>query len=653
LSGIPGCFRRDGAPADPGLLQAMFRAAPHRGPDGNRSWIDGPAALGYQQLCVSAEDPQGTQPLDDAAHGLSVVFDGRLDNREHLQRRLGALLTGHSDAALVLAAYLEWGERSPAYLLGDFVFVVWDARRGAIFCARDVMGVKPFYYAVDAHRFVWGSELAQVLAGGVPCEPNEGMIAELLAHNPTSHTDTLYRDVFRLPAAHSLTVTPDRVRMERYWQFDLTKTLRYRRDEEYGAHLASLFDEAVRCRLRVSVPIGSYLSGGLDSSSVVGTACALGAGIETFSLVYPFTPSADESRYIDDVVAHWQLHAHKVAVGPVDGTRCRELVRRRADVMDLPADHEGECLSVAMRDRSMRVVLTGMGGDYAFGGSFFHYADLLRAGDLVGLARQLRADAHHPDIGWSPSALFACGVRPLIPRSWRKRVRPLARRLGWMPPPPAWVDPRLAARVSLEDRLRSTEMDGGAVESAFLLEQLQHGWTYRILETAERAAAEYGIEERHPFFDRRVMEFALAIPDTQRWQGVRTKYVLRQAMQQRLPVSVYDRLDKGDFSPVVPRAVEAIGGAGLFDALRIADLGWVNQSTISEMYRTGRKFYQADDERYCPLMFRLWMVAGVELWYRAKFLDEAIDERSESIRSRQQHGREAAAAAALPEPLAH
>ena len=407
MSGIPGLFHRTGPLDDRDarrVLHAMVAAAPHRGPDGTRSWSDERVALGHQQLRVLPEDVVGEQPLLDASRSLAITFDGRLDNRDALLSHVGdPQFASRCDAGLVLAAYRQWGNGCPARLEGDFVFAIWDRARRLVFCARDRMGIKPFYYYLDVHRFLWASEIGQVLAAGVPREPNESMVAEYLSHTISSQAETLYRGVMRLPAAHAMTVTADGVDIQRYWQLDLSAEVRHATDREYAEHFRSVFDTAVRCRLRAAVPVGAYLSGGLDSSSVVGTAAALGAPPETFSLVYPQTPGADESAYIDAVIARWGLVGHKVAVGPIDGDACRAHVRARLDVLDLPADHEGEGLSFAMRDRGMRVMLTGVGGDYGLSGSLYHYADLLRARNFGGLIRQVAADRRHPDRGWSPS----------------------------------------------------------------------------------------------------------------------------------------------------------------------------------------------------------------------------------------------------------
>ncbi len=603
----------------------MCAAAPHRGPDGTRCVSDGPVTLAHQQLRTLSEDPPGEQPLVDGARGLAITFDGRLDERDSLLSKLGTMeAASASDASLVLAAYRKWGTACPEHLDGDFVFAIWDRGRRQVFCARDRMGIKPFYYFVDPARFFWGSDIRQVLAGGVTPDPNEAMVAEYLAHSISSERETLYRGVMRLPPAHAMTVTADRVSIRRYWQLDLSAEVCHATDGEYAEHFRSIFDRAVRDRLRTLAPVGAYLSGGLDSSSVVGTACALGTRPETFSLIYPRTPSADESPYIDAVVARWGLVGNKTAADPIDGHRCRELVRSRLDVLDLPADHEGEGLSFAMRDRGMRVVLTGAGGDYGLSGSVYRYADLLREGHLGSLLNQIRDDRRVSG-RWPVSQLLAFGVRPLIPQPLRTAMRPLASRMGWLPEPPGWISDALAQRVSLADRIRPPVPPDAAgdfsrrdVWTAF-----RSGWASRLLETAERSAAEFGIDERHPFFDRRVVEFVLAIPDTQRWRGQTAKYVLRGAMGDRLPPSVYHRTDKADFSPVVPGGVEAIGGGPFFENLTIASLGWVNQARITAMHRRASQLLAAGNPDYCMPMFRLWMIAGVELWYRAVFIEGA------------------------------
>jgi asparagine synthase (glutamine-hydrolysing) len=563
-----------------------------------------------------------------AGDGLAIVFDGRLDNRDDLMAALSGRqmpLRETSDAALVLAAYRQWGEECPARLLGDFAFAIWDLKRRTVFCARDPLGVKPFFYALDDDVFAWGSDLTQVFASGcVMPEPNEGFIAECLAFAIHSHEETLYRGVMRLPPAHSITVSETASRIARYWRLDPTIELRLGSDDEYAEQFFVRFKDAVACRLPKNGPVAAYLSGGLDSSSVVAMARSLGRDVETFSLVFPDNPNADERPYIDDVVERWGLTGHQIEARPVQRSVCDAHVARRFDMPDLPSDIVGHDLSALLQQKHCRVILTGIGGDYGFGGSPYHYADLLGAADFRGLGRQLAADSQRFGIRSSLWELAKFGVRPVLPSSIRDAARPLARLLGWVPDIPDWLSGDLATRVNLADRLHAPlPADRCLPSRRQVWESFSSGWTSIILERNARSAAEYGIEERHPFLDRRLVEFSLAIPESQRWRGEHTKYVLRRAMRALLPDSVHARRGKADFSACVPQAVDAIGGAALLDHLHIASAGWVKQDRISRMYRESQQRLRAGDEAFCLLSLRLWMVAGIELWYRTVFLKES------------------------------
>jgi asparagine synthase (glutamine-hydrolysing) len=653
VSGIPGLFNRDGRPVDVDAVGRMIAAAPHRGPDGARCWTSGAVAIAHQQMGSLPEDVP--QPIVDAAREAVVAFDGRLDNRPEL---LGALYAGGpafrtpSDAELVLAAYARWGDQCPEKLLGDFAFALWDAPRQRLFCARDVMGIKPFYYFSGPRQFAWGSDLRQIAASGaIPSlAPNEAVVAEYLARCVNTQSETLYDGIMRLPPAHCMVVTHDDLRIRRYWRIDPFKEIRCRDDREYAEQFRALLNEAVACRLRSGGGVtAAYLSGGLDSSSVVSIAHAMHRPVETFSLVFPDDPLADERAFIDAVVRRWDVRSHALAPPPISGDVCLAHVARRLDTLDLPADLVSEPMMAEMRQRGVRVALTGVGGDYCLSGTVFHYADLLKSGNVAGFLKQAWADRGVADAGWAWWQPLVSGVRPIIPAAWRRAVRPVAKRLGLVPALPAWIDPAFAARVQLEERLRPSAWTSEAPTFARqrVCELFDSGWTYLLLENGERSAAEYGFEERHPFFDRRLIEFGVALPESQRWTGSRTKYVLREAMRELLPSSVCERNGKGDFRACVAQAVDAIGGGAFFDSVRgIVAAGWIDQAAVSELYARSRRLFDARDEHYCDGMFKLWMIAGIELWYRSAILEGT---RHGSIEQTRPAGRPWSIAGAWPE----
>jgi|SRR5208337_1209380 len=184
MSGIAAIFNLDTRPVDRGLLTRTIDAVPYRGPDGIHIWTDGSVGLGHAMMCTTPESRLERQPLHDDDAGLVLTMDGRVDNREELAGVLtgkGHRLRDDTDAELVLRAYECWGENSPAKIFGDFAYVIWDARRRHLFCARDILGIKPFYYFHDRRIFLCASELQQILkCARVPREPNEGMVASIL-----------------------------------------------------------------------------------------------------------------------------------------------------------------------------------------------------------------------------------------------------------------------------------------------------------------------------------------------------------------------------------------------------------------------------------------------------------------------------------------
>jgi asparagine synthase (glutamine-hydrolysing) len=325
---------------------------------------------------------------------------------------------------------------------------------------------------------------------------------------------------------------------------------------------------------------------------------------------------------------------------PIEADGYRRRAALRADLPELPSDALGESLLAAMHDRGLHVALTGVGGDFGFAGSLLHYADLLQARDFIGLARQWRADRRTPDVGWSSGQLFSQGVRLMLPDAARRAARPLARRLGFGITVPPWLDRAFAARTNLLDRLGAPRSRATSAPPSrqHVCELFESGWTSRLLESSDRAAAEHGIELRHPFYDRRLVEFAIAIPESQRWRARTTKFVMRHAMRRLLPESVYARMGKADASAFVPHAVDVLGGESALHRLHLARLGWVRADVLVETYRRAIGLFEEGDDRYCSAMFNVWMALAVDAWYRATFVEDSSHERLTERRRPDQGG---------------
>jgi asparagine synthase (glutamine-hydrolysing) len=434
--------------------------------------------------------------------------------------------------------------------------------------------------------------------------------------------------VLRLPPAHVLIVQPGRLRKERYWDIDPARKIRYRTDAEYAEHFSEIFKEAVRCRLRSQWPVGVYLSGGLDSSSVVGVVQSLyragvtaDPGFETFSMLFPGLP-CDESAYIQDVVRMWGIKSNAVYPKASDASGYSTQVQRYHDFPNYPNGSMSDSLKALAHAKGFRVLLTGLGGDDWLIGSLYHYADLLCRLRILALIRQARFDSRVSTMIVPLSSVFRYGVKPLLPRSVRRAMRWMLRRDGF----PRWMDPHFARRIHLAKRLRREAVRRPF--SSFAQEALHRtilsGFGAHFFEVEERSASWFGLDQRHPLHDRRIIEFALALPEEQRWRRDQPRFVLRQAMQGLLPETIRQRLTKADFSHVFAEALQAQGGEGLFDSLTIASMGWVNGERLSGMYREMAQLYAGGDLGYTRYLWLLWLAYGIELWFNTIFLKREV-----------------------------
>jgi asparagine synthase (glutamine-hydrolysing) len=638
MSGIAGIYNLDGRPVDPTLLRRMTDAIFHRGPDGINHWINGSVGLGHCMLQTTPESLHENQPLTNETGELCLTLDGRVDNRRELKAELeakDARLRDDTDAELVLKAYEVWGEKSPEKILGDFAYLIWDGRNQQLFCARDILGKKPFYYYTDGRTVLCGSELHQLFEdASVPREPNEGMVGEYLADAVSGKEETLFRGIFRLPPAHFLLVRRGVIQKERYWDIDLLRQVRYLTDDEYAEHFFEIFKEAVRCRLRSHRPVGSDLSGGLDSSSVVGMAQtlyrdggAIGSGFETFSVIFPGLP-CDESSYIHDVVRMWDHKSNEVCPDNFNPACFADEVRRYKDLPQSPNGVITYPLLSLAREKGIRVILTGGGGDEWLTGSYYHYADFLRELKIFSLIRQIRYDRQFdfdsgvPAIVFPPLYLMRVGLFPLAPQAARRAIKWALRRNGG----PPWINEQFADRIHLSERLRTddTKLQFTSFAQKDLYSYLRSGSIAHTHEMGTRPDSWFQVEKRDPLHDRRIIEFALALPEEQRWRRTQPKFILRQAMQGLLPETVRQRLTKADFSHVFPETLQALGGERLFNSLAIESMGWVNGSQVRAMYQQMSQCYARADLGYLSYIWKLWTIFAIELWVNTVLLNRQI-----------------------------
>ena len=620
MSGIAGILNLTGEPVDPALLGRMTASIAHRGPDGIRYAIDGPIGIAHCKLATTPESLAETQPLWDESHTCCLALDGRVDNREELARDLksaGAVLRDGSDAELVLKAFLAWRADSPRRIVGDFAYIVWDCSSRRLFCARDHVGIRPFYYYTDGSVFLWASELRPLLQHpAVPRVPNEGMIAEYLADRICTRDETLYRDIRKLPGACCATVDSSGTSVRAYWTLNPEESIRYKRDADYAAHFSAVFEKAVRCRLRTNTPhIGAELSGGLDSSSVVMTADRLLTAegrpkLRTFSLIFPGLP-CDETQYIQAVVDRCGVPSTLVPPSRPSPSDVLQQIAAYADLPDYPTVSMADGLRRAAYAQDVRVLLTGYGGDQWLTGDLFYAADLVRRGRFLECLRRVKDEFHRGRIDSVFKATFNYGIRPLAPETLRRAVRSV--RGNRARPRFPWLRDKFVRESNLLDRIRYRPPACRRFAMREFVETLGSGFLEHGFDMVDRSAARFALESRHPFFDIRLIEFCAAIPSDQRRRGV-IKFVLRNAMRNVLPEVVRTRNGKADFGHQFATALESLGGSDLFADGRFSISHRLNLVEMRRMYAEMAAAAHANNVLALPHNWQLWLAVAIGLW---------------------------------------
>ena len=618
MSGLAAVFDRDGGPLDTDVIDRMLAAAAHRGIE-RHVWTAGGVALAA--IRRRAHD----RPL--ATHGTqALVFDGRLDNRAELRGSLSFCEHERdlsSDAALALAAYDVWGGGGFSRLLGDFAVVLWDGRRRRLVCARDIVGVRPLFYYCDNRIWACGSELPQVMAAvSLGLDPNEGMVAEHLCLRVTHPAETLHRKIFRVPAAHVASVEVAALQIQRYYEPSPDLEIRYRRDAEYGEHFRSVLAEAIRARLDGDEPCAAYLSGGLDSSAVVSLAASLrergavtGEPLQVLSMMAPDTP-ADESRYIRDVVRQWNLPAHEFVTATEDAGIFADQVRRYQDLPEPAGVAAFGAIARHARALNCGAALTGLGGDDWLCAYGSHLPELLTRGRLREFFDVLRWENELEFRTTLLKPFLMRGIWPLLPGAAQVAIN-CARGRGRRPVPAPHLTPAFARATAAADRIATVHASAcGTRTRQEFQDWFSSGTLSATLEIEDRRHAWAGVEARHPFHDRRVIEFLLAIPEAQRWRSTQTKFVLRQALGPLLPPSVASRTTKGEGTHHVIHALDACGGESCFTSLETARRGWVQEDLVLERYRRMRAKFERGDPGFATDTLRLWTVYGLEVWLR-------------------------------------
>ena len=605
MCGIAAIFSRE-APIAPATIERATRSLYHRGPDGQRHWIsaDGRVALGHARLSI-IDLTTGDQPIASEDERTRIIVNGEFYDFEAIQQELergGHRLRTRSDSEIALHLYEDIGMQCVHRLRGEFAMVLWDERNRTMVAVRDRFGIKPLFYAWHDGALYLASEIKALFAAGVPARWDTDAVSQSFELGGPQ-TSTLYDGVRQVPPGHYLIATDRQFQLHQYWDFNYRATadVRQRPAEEYVAEFRDALEEAVRLRLRADVPVGCYLSGGLDSCAVIGLAARHHPDpIRAFTLTFD-RPDYDEEREAREMATRVGAEFHPIPIGQDDLADHLADAVHQAEAFCLNAHGVAKyLLSRAVRDAGYKVVITGEGSDEILGG----YAHFRR--DMLMYNREGQDPAALTAMLQQLEALNPVSRGLLLPHGAGKPLDHVKRRLGFVP---SWME-TFSARAAKMDDLFSTDFAqryGSRESYGALLNELDvrgqlggrdpvhqslYLWSktclpsYVLTTLGDRMEMAHSIEGRVPFLDHHVVEVIRSQPVNQKINGMTEKYVLREAVRDVVTDTVYRRQKHPFLSPPATLNPQGKLNALVQDTLRgttLASLPFFDQKKVVDL----------------------------------------------------------------------
>lgn len=578
MSSICGIFYRDGRHVEPPEIDRMLDVLSHWKPDRTGAWREGEMGFGHLALWTTPEAVTENCPFREPESGVTVTADARIDNREDL---IGELNLHHrppgeiGDAELIAQAYRKWGEDCAIHLIGDFAFAVWDPQARRLFCARDPMGIRPFYYFVDDKRFIFGTEIKAIFTTpNIPREWNPLRFALFLLAGKMERDHTQFRSILALESASALMVTGSGMRKWRYWRLNPELEIRFPRDEDYVDAFEEIFQKAVDARLRSITRVGSMLSGGLDATTMLRFATQSQKLSRNLLSAYTWAlekqddwPIRDEREYVDAYLAEYPVEHHYLVPNP--GQMFDDLPEIR-HLQDGPAwdisTYMTRLTFETARNQNIRVLLFGDGGDeVASYEPHNHLVGLILKRNWPALASEVRT---HASRAGAPTW-----------KAWKNYVIcPLLKANHFSDP--FGTQGRFAGVLQvLEQREQITAIAEDLVRTCGIADYLasirsrpnrpwRHPVRLRQIEgiTGSNLFADLAtiklnisvlssVECRFPYLDRRVIDYCVAMPQEQHRQEGWGRRLLRRAAVRHIPAKIAWRRDKSSTRPDFERGI--------------------------------------------------------------------------------------------------
>ena len=630
MCGICGLINFDKKPVDSSVLKKINDTLSHRGPDDEGFYIEKNIGLAQRRLSILDLSPLGHQPMFYDGKNLVIVFNGEIYNyievREELLK-LGYKFRSESDTEVILAAYREWGTDCLGKFNGMWAFVIYDRKKKLIFASRDRMGVKPFYYLYDKKKFLFASEIKAILAHPeVKALPNEKIVWDYLISGLTDHSEqTFFKGIKELRGGYYLILKNNKLQIKKYWDLNPDKKAENLNDFDFQKKFQELFLDSVRLRLRSDVPIGTCLSGGLDSSAIVcaindflkkeGKIAQIGQWQKTFSAAYDDKKykDCDERKYIDEVIHKTKAKSYLIFPS---GKKLVDEIEEVIYHQDYPfcstSIYAQWNVFRLAKQNGMKVMLDGQGSDELLAGyhPYFgiYFSELLRKFNIPRLIYEsiMYSRKHDRPV----SGIFKDLFLGLARRGILGGIASRFMKNQW--PEYDVFEP------SWKNKFPSHTFDRPTGD--FLKDGLHNHLKYSItslLRYEDRDSMAFGIESRVPFLDYRFVEFVYSLADNQKIRHGETKWIMREALKGVLPEKIRTRQDKIGFAtPEEYWMKEELGKEmkKVFASEKFQSRGFFQKGKAVELFN---RYLKGEIKNY-PLFWRLY---NYEMWMRV-FIDK-------------------------------
>ena len=591
MCGIAGFVHFDAhKPVDTDLLRRITRVLQHRGPDGEGYWVSGNVGLGHRRLAI-IDLQTGDQPMSSADGAVTIVFNGEIYNYLELREELAS--RGHrfrtsSDTEIILAAYREWGTTCVEHFNGMWAFALWDEHEKKLFCSRDRAGEKPFYYAVAGATFVFGSEIKALFAYGLPKSLDLEVLDAYLCFTYVPGAQTFFKGIRKLRPGHSLVVRAGTVQESAYWELKIAPSQEARTDESrILEEFESLFESSVALRMRSDVPFGAFLSGGLDSSSVVAVMSGISSSpVQTCTIGFD-NPAFDERHLARLVANKFHTKHSELLVNPIDAD---QLLPKLALHYDEPFGDSSALPSYLVSQiasKRVKMVLTGDGGDEVLCGYTIH----------VGEKIATLIDRLPSRVGKRMLPACATAARRVARGGSKRKLLRLERVVH-------------SSAMDFEDRLESKQsgfsrseryklIQSRAARPArdYILEAIRpvrdrdnftklNYWLTKValpddmLCKLDRASMAHALETRTPFLDHRIIELMANVSMALKLKYFQRKTVLRKTVARRLPPELLSASKRGFAVPLCEWVQRGSVDGLEARAFRAADSGLLSKQAL-------------------------------------------------------------------------